>query len=99
MAECSGCNQFVTDDYARVFGDNNDVVETCRNCRSERSTDRGKSEAEAGGERVLLRDVRDTSSDDEGGSSDEATSAAGRTRKGSRFGLSTLRGVFGTADG
>lgn len=57
MSRCKRCDGFVTDNYARVFGDNDDNVFECRNCRGDRR--RGTSdEDDADGERVLLRTVR-----------------------------------------
>ncbi|MFB6155537.1 MAG: hypothetical protein ABEJ22_06545 [Haloferacaceae archaeon] len=32
MPECNSCGSFVTPRFARVFGDNDDVVEGCLNC-------------------------------------------------------------------
>lgn len=32
MATCDNCGRFVTADYARVFGDNEGVVEGCPDC-------------------------------------------------------------------
>lgn len=32
MASCDNCGTFVTPDYARVFGDNDDVVHGCPEC-------------------------------------------------------------------
>lgn len=100
MAECKGCNRFVTDDYARVFGDNDDTIETCRNCRSTRNPDAGTDDAGTDDDRVLLRDVRDASRDDaDENDSTDAISAAERTRKRSHAGLSAIRNIFRTADG
>jgi hypothetical protein len=56
MAECDHCGSFVTDDYARVFGDNENRVDDCRNCPTVRST----SEEPGDGREVLLRDVRES---------------------------------------
>jgi hypothetical protein len=57
MSKCMSCGGFVTDNYARVFGDNDDNVFDCRNCRTDRrlSTD---EDDEGDGEKVLLRTVR-----------------------------------------
>lgn len=99
MAECKGCNRFVTDDYARVFGDNDDTIETCRNCRSTRNPDAGTDDDGPDDDRVLLRDVRDASRDDDASDSDDEVSAGERTRKRSHAGLSAIRDIFRTADG
>ena len=32
MTSCSNCGAFVTDDFARVFGDNDDEVHACPEC-------------------------------------------------------------------
>ncbi|WP_255194915.1 DUF7563 family protein [Halorarius litoreus] len=58
MSECMSCGGFVSDDYARVFGDNEDNVFDCRNCRTDRR--RSAKEEEDDGEQVLLRSVRGT---------------------------------------
>lgn len=99
MAECKGCNRFVTDDYARVFGDNDDTIETCRNCRSTRTQDAGTDDDGPDDDRVLLRDVRDASRDDDASDSTDEVSTAERTRKRSHAGLSAIRDMFRTADG
>lgn len=57
MAECNSCGGFVTDDYVRVFGDNEGNVSECRNCRA-RSDD---AEEESDEREVLLREVTGTS--------------------------------------
>lgn len=57
MAECKGCGSFVSDDYARVFGDNDDTVRDCRHCPTSRGRDTGEEEDEDDGD-VLLSEVR-----------------------------------------
>lgn len=32
MHTCHNCGAFVTSDFSRVFGDNDDVVHVCMNC-------------------------------------------------------------------
>lgn len=54
MAECQNCGGFVTDDYARVFGDNQNDVHDCRQCPTEREIRDAEDEE---GDQVLLRDV------------------------------------------
>lgn len=105
MSQCKTCNAFVTDAYARVFGDNDDVIDTCRNCRSSRGSIArdsgavGATEAD-GDERagsaddtVLLRDVRDGSGGDESseGSGDSRDDTASNRF---RFGLSAVRNAL-----
>lgn len=79
MAECNGCGGFVTDDYVRVFGDNDGNVSECRNCRA-RSDD---AEEESGEREVLLREVTGTTVGDTGqsgsGGGTERPSAGGTT--------------------
>ena len=58
MAECNHCGSFVTDAYARVFGDNENRVDDCRNC----PTVRGSRDEPDGGRTVLLRDLREPTS-------------------------------------
>lgn len=62
MAECKSCGEFVTDDYVRVFGDNDGNVFDCRNCRARSSNSDDEEESE---ERVLLREVTGTDATDE----------------------------------
>lgn len=57
MSRCKRCDGFVTDNYARVFGDNDDNVFECRNCRNGRRSSTS-DEDEADDEQVLLRTVR-----------------------------------------
>lgn len=92
MSECKSCGGFVTDNYARVFGDNNDDVYDCRNCRTGRGRD-GSAEdnGEDDGRTVLLRSVRgedqeyvasrgaESSGASEDASSDDAIADGGRT--------------------
>jgi hypothetical protein len=63
MAECMTCGDFVSDDYARVFGNNDNEIDSCRGCRADRGTDQEEAEAE---QPVLLRDVRGTDSNQVG---------------------------------
>lgn len=141
MSQCKSCNAFVTDAYARVFGDNDDVIDTCRNCRSSRgsiakdsgavgtvgvsgpngSDDSDGADGTAGGpgatgargatgptgapgvegakragsedEKVLLRDVRDSSGDGEA-SVDGGDSPDDKASNRFKFGLSALRNAF-----
>lgn len=89
MSECENCGGFVTDNYARVFGDNENRVHECRHCPPDatRSTDEQTDDRQ-----VLLRDVRGGDTGDgsagsrgptadgtsaDGGSTDAATGAAG----------------------
>lgn len=55
MATCYGCGGFVTDDYARVFGDNDDKVDDCRNCSKRRIESDDEDETEK--RTVLLSDI------------------------------------------
>lgn len=57
MSECMSCGGFVSDDYARVFGDNQNNVFDCRSCRTDRRRSDKKKEDDDG-EQVLLRSVR-----------------------------------------
>lgn len=72
MAECTYCGGFVTDDYARVFGDNENRVDDCRNCPTRRPTPE-EDEADDGRE-VLLRDVEGTA----GREQTESSESSGR---------------------
>lgn len=63
MAECTSCGGFVTDDYVRVFGNNDNEIDACRSCRADRGSDREEEEER---EVVLLRDVRGTDADQVG---------------------------------
>lgn len=69
MSECETCGGFVTDNYARVFGDNENRVHECRHCPPDatRSTDEETDERQ-----VLLRDVRG------GGAGDGSAESPGR---------------------
>lgn len=59
MSQCETCGGFVTDNYARVFGDNDDRVHECRHCPPDatRSTDE-TTDGETDERQVLLRDLR-----------------------------------------
>lgn len=57
MSKCMSCGGFVTDNYARVFGDNDDNVFDCRNCRTDRRLGDADEEEDDDG-KVLLRTVR-----------------------------------------
>ena len=37
MQTCANCDQYVTPTFARVFGDNDDVVYACPSCASMRA--------------------------------------------------------------
>ncbi|MFC7047317.1 hypothetical protein ACFQH6_19580 [Halobacteriaceae archaeon GCM10025711] len=41
MARCQGCGSFVTSDFARVFGDQDNVVHRCLDCDSFRRLNQG----------------------------------------------------------
>lgn len=71
MAECTYCGGFVTDDYARVFGDNENRVDDCRNCPTRRPT---QEEETDDGREVLLREVDETAAREQSGSSGRAQS-------------------------
>jgi len=46
MKYCRNCGAPVTEDYARVFGDNDDVVHSCAECgRNSRGVDAKKTAA------------------------------------------------------
>jgi hypothetical protein len=64
MAECTYCGGFVTDDYARVFGDNENRVDDCRNCPTRRPTQEEEADDDDGRE-VLLREVDETAAEDD----------------------------------
>lgn len=52
------CGGFVTDDYARVFGDNDDNVYDCRSCRANKRPGESDASDEGDDGKVLLRSVR-----------------------------------------
>lgn len=85
MAECSHCGSFVTDDYVRVFGDNDGNLHECRSCRARGSTTTDETD-ETGERVVLLRDVNgEESGEGAGGREDPPTTrndATGRTEEG-----------------
>lgn len=55
MPECTTCGGHVTHEYVRVFGDNEDSIDSCRNCRaSSREQDDEDVESD---EVVYLEDV------------------------------------------
>lgn len=72
MSKCMNCGGFVTDTYARVFGDNDDNVFDCRNCRTDRRLSESDDGEEGDDEKVLLSSVR---GDDAGGSGNATTAA------------------------
>lgn len=72
MAECKSCGEFVTDDYVRVFGDNDGNIFDCRNCRARSS--RGDDDEDESGERVVL--LREVTGTDAGDGTDESADAA-----------------------
>ena len=41
MPDCDECGAFVTKSFARVFGDNQDEVYACIDCRSNRALNEG----------------------------------------------------------
>ncbi len=80
MVHCNRCDGYVSRDYARVFGDNDDRVTSCPNCRAgwvdEDSTDEPS-------ERKMTFtmsefDAENRSSGNEGDETAEAEPAAGR---------------------
>lgn len=72
MYQCKSCGGFLTEDYARVFGDNENDVYDCRHCPPD---EQGRTAEESGdGEPVLLSEIRGT---DAGGSTGDGGSAAG----------------------
>jgi hypothetical protein len=76
MAECTSCGGFVTDDYVRVFGDNEGNISECRSCRA-RSSPSEEDDTEDADERVvLLRDVAGDDSTGEDGNESENERAA-----------------------
>lgn len=55
MPECTICGGHVTHEYIRVFGDNENSIESCRNCRA---SSRGQDEEDAESEEIVyLEDV------------------------------------------
>lgn len=46
MAKCRGCGNYVTDGFARVFGDNNDEIYSCINCGKKTEEDRTNGEVQ-----------------------------------------------------
>jgi len=70
MAECTSCGGFVTDDYVRVFGDNEGNISECRSCRAHSSPSE-EDDAEDAGERVVL--LRDVAGDDSTGQDGNGT--------------------------
>lgn len=70
MSECTNCGGFVTDAYARVFGDNDDRVHECRHCPSDAtgSTDEGTDERQVFLSEVRGGDVGDDDAEDQAGS-------------------------------
>lgn len=51
MVRCDRCKAYVSRDYARVFGDNQDAVTSCPNCRA--GWDEGSESTDQGSERNL----------------------------------------------
>ncbi len=41
MPLCNSCDRFVTPEFARVFGDNDDRIDGCLHCTTARSLQRG----------------------------------------------------------
>ncbi|WP_135823041.1 DUF7563 family protein [Halostella litorea] len=41
MDECQNCGAPVSDRFARVFGDNNDQLKTCKNCGTQADLNSG----------------------------------------------------------
>ena len=48
MRRCQNCDRQVTRQFARVFGDNRDVVHACPECATLRVMDREASNADGG---------------------------------------------------
>lgn len=85
MATCNNCGGFVTDDYARVFGDNENEVGDCRNCPPEPRGDESTDERDADRrDPVLLREIiterGDTSASAGGVHRHESESSVGEPR-------------------
>ncbi|WP_331233942.1 DUF7563 family protein [Natronorarus salvus] len=41
MPLCNSCERFVTPEFARVFGDNDDRIDGCLHCETARALQRG----------------------------------------------------------
>ena len=95
MAECTYCGGFVTDDYARVFGDNENRVDDCRNCPTRRPTEE-EDEADDGRE-VLLREVEGTAGEQR--ESSESSGRAEPTPTAERADADSADDVVGTERG
>lgn len=101
MPECTTCGNHVTHEYVRVFGDNENSVDSCRNCRSStRGRDADGGEAD---QVVHLEDIREdetvTGNDTRDGpnAAEHDTSEGGDDADdgaGDRFGLGRLRSLF-----
>lgn len=98
MSKCMSCGGFVTDTYARVFGDNDDTVYDCRSCRADSPASESDANDAGGDGKVLLRSVR---GDDEAYSTGrgDASTAADPSADNGEAGTGTDEPATALADG
>lgn len=63
MPKCNSCGSFISDNYARVFGDNDGIVTDCRHCPTTRGRNTDEDSDEGDDQVVLLREVRGADAD------------------------------------
>lgn len=74
MPECTTCGSHVTHEYVRVFGDNENSIDSCRNCRA--STPEPDATDEEHEQLVRLEDREETGDREE--TEPDAAEAEGR---------------------
>lgn len=83
MARCTRCDGYVSRDYARVFGDNQDCVTSCPDCRA--GWEDGEEEGEEQFEPKLTFRMSDFETDERSPQNDEIE-VSERTPPAGRFG-------------
>ncbi|MFC6905521.1 DUF7563 family protein [Halalkalicoccus tibetensis] len=73
MVRCDRCEAYVSRDYARVFGDNQDAVTSCPNCRA--GWDEGSESTDQGSERKLSFRMSEFDSEEHAVETDDASPA------------------------
>jgi hypothetical protein len=96
MASCDRCRRYVSPDYVRVFGDNQNQLDSCPDCRAKPTRD-AEPDAQGESDRTVTFRMSDFESEEgtDGESEDRRPSSA--TGKGSEASTGTRLGRLGSA--
>lgn len=81
MTSCDRCGGYVSPDYVRVFGDNQNRIDSCPECRTN-GTKRTREEPSEESERGLTFRMSEFETEDGERDGSEASTTTGRSRLG-----------------